>query len=92
MLYLRIIALAAWGAVLAWRARSIWQVLRGRGRHYDILFAIIANFGLLVAGFQIRAIWAPDSVSVQIGLHCYSILLASFALWAMWSYQRSGRG
>jgi hypothetical protein len=80
MFALRIINLIAWGLMLAYMLPGAWSATSGKARYGDPMRLACALTGIVMIGFNLRALLAPDDELTWKALLVLSAALAFFIL------------
>ena len=75
---LRLACMAAWAIVALSVLPSAYRAIRQRACENDPFRAAFAFVGLLLMGFNLRWLIAPEDVAVWLALHGISLLLALY--------------
>ena len=87
----RLMAALVWLAVAVTRSGSIWRVLRGQSRFYDILGCVIGGYALLSISFMVRWFLPGDTDELWIGLYLLSAFIALASLVTIARYESARR-
>ena len=90
--FLRVGSVLGWGGVVARGSPPTWRLLRGQSQPEDVLWSIVAAFGAMTIGYNLRAYFAAGSTVIYAGLHIYSIALSGLTIAVMGVYRDARRG
>lgn len=85
----RRVGMLVWAILVAKMVKPLWRVLRGRPRFYDMLWCTYGSVAFLILMYGVRAIYAPNSADVYLGLHVLSAVVAVSSLIVIHAYMRA---
>lgn len=89
---LRLVSIAAWALVAGCLGGSAYRAIRGRTFAYDNFRAGFFFVALLMIGFNLRWLLAPDDQGVWLALYALSALVAFFVLKVVRAHGKGGNG
>ena len=81
-------SMIGWAIALAAVVRPFWRVITGKPRFYDMLWSMWGSVAFLILMYGIRALYAPNSVDIYIGLHVLSAVVAIGSIVVIRGYMR----
>lgn len=88
---MRRLSMIGWACVFGVVGKPLWRVAKGHPRYHDVLWCTFGGIAFLVLMYGVRAIFAPDSPSIYIGLHILSLAVAISIIFVILGYMRAHR-